>query len=112
MTFSQFKDSLHSFLLDVNLPYQMSAISYADYMSLSDEQRGDDEQDIVDIRLSVELLKLLGYDSADWTYNRNKERNRPDFIIRSAGKVIFFLEDKHTGSKLDIETDQINRYNR
>lgn len=110
MNSETFKNDLFKYLAELKLPGNNNELLYKDYLSLPVENRSDDEQNIVDMRLTVKLLELLGYSSTDWVYNKIKDKNRPDFVIKVKVRVVFFIEDKRTSLELDQETGQIKRY--
>lgn len=92
------------------IPYRNKTISLKDY--LSEARTADDEQDIVDRIFTQNILQIMGYDSGDYFYNRNRLRNRPDFILRPDGKIILCWENKATKEDLDSKQSQsqITRY--
>jgi type I restriction-modification system DNA methylase subunit len=105
-------EKLKETLLEIRIPHPKYSqpLSYAEYLALSQEVRGDDERDVVDRILTTKILECLGYNASDWHYNRAKGIDRPDFVIRPGGKTAFFWENKRTSLDLDPESEQVSRY--
>jgi len=105
-------EKLKRTLLEIRIPHPQRSqpLSYAEYLALSQEVRGDDERDVVDRILTIKILECLGYNESDWHYNRAKGIGRPDFVIRPGGKTAFFWENKRTSLDLDPESEQVSRY--
>lgn len=107
-----FYTKLKQSLLEVRIshPQGGQTLGYAQYLALPEDIRTDDERDVVDRILTERvLLPCLGYTNTDWQYNREKSGNRPDFVIRPAGKTAFFWENKRTLLSLDLEDKQIHK---
>ena len=92
------------------IPYRNKTLSIVDY--LCEHRSEDDEQDVVDRIFTQKIFEIMGYDSGDYFYNRNRERNKPDFILRPDGKIILCWENKATRENLDKKgtQSQIARY--
>lgn len=89
--------------------------SYHSYLDLGEELRSGDEMPFVDERFTPRLLVWLGYLEADWIYNQGyageKQRNRPDFMVRLNGATVFVVEDKNTTHDFGKEdVVQLQRY--
>ena len=81
--------------------------SLTDYLDTPAENRSGDEADVVDRLITNRLIKALGYDDKEITYNRQNIHSRPDFVVKiadSMGRVCFIVEDKNTATK-DIRAD-------
>ena len=97
----------------VAIPRDGRNYSVVEYFQLSADLRGNDEADVVDMRLARVLLGFLGYDSQrDWEYNLNKAGGRPDFLIVPDGRIAFYLENKNTSTSLILAQldSQLRRY--
>lgn len=88
----------------------VNGMSYVQYVRAPQE---GDEADFVDARVTRLLLEALGYDLADWTYNRTKEGSRPDYLVRVGHCPVFVVEDKNTAEEhLEEHLGQLCRYMR
>lgn len=103
---------LRARLDEISIPRDGQNYTVEEYFGLAPEQRGDDEADVIDMRLTRALLGFLGYVEGDWEYNRNNAGGRPDFLVAPDGRIAFFIEDKRTSSTLELSQhkDQIGRY--
>jgi hypothetical protein len=108
-----FLEDLRRTLDAFSIPLHGQSYSVSDYFQLTPEVRGDDEADVVDMRLARLLLNILGYENdRDWEYNRNKSGGRPDFLVVPEGRPSFFIEDKRTSLPLVLSQlePQLRRY--
>jgi hypothetical protein len=90
-----------------------TAGSLAAYLGSPEEERGGDEANIVDTRVSRALLEALGYASAEIDYNAGKDNLRPDFVIRIRDfpGCCFIIEDKATVERrLESHRPQLSGY--
>jgi hypothetical protein len=76
--------------------------SYLEYM---EESQTNDEDNIVDAKIILPLLAILGFESGDIAKNTTadgKDNTRPDFQVKLASGNIrcFLVEDKHTAYDL------------
>jgi predicted type IV restriction endonuclease len=76
--------------------------SYLEYII---EPQTNDEDNVVDTKIVLPLLRSLGFESGDIAKNttaRGKDNTRPDFQLRLArGNMrCFLVEDKHTAYDL------------
>lgn len=87
--------------------------SLAAYLDLPDRDRGGDEANIVDSRVSRMLLEALGYGGAEIDYNAGKDNLRPDYVlrIRDFPGCCFIIEDKATvENRLEEHRPQLEGY--
>nr|WP_294545545.1 N-6 DNA methylase [uncultured Rhodopila sp.] len=87
--------------------------SLAAYLALPERDRGGDEANIVDSRISRLLLEALGYGGAEIDYNAGKDNLRPDFVvrIRAFPGCCFIVEDKATVERrLESHRPQLGGY--
>lgn len=87
--------------------------SLAAYLALPERERGGDEANIVDLRVSRVLLEALGYGGAEIDYNAGKDNLRPDFVIRIRDfpGCCFIVEDKATAElRLESHRPQLGGY--
>jgi type I restriction-modification system DNA methylase subunit len=88
--------------------------SYADYLALPASQRSNDEAAFVDIQFTQNLLKWLGFDAADITYNRplsTSPGDKPDFLVQVQGAFAFVVEDKSSDERFnEASIKQLRRY--
>ena len=85
------------------------------YLEYIDEPHSGDEADVVDMRFVKGLLDLLGYSQGNWSYNRQKESNRPDWQVRLEADqpiIHFLVESKATAENLDKHVGQLIGYMR
>lgn len=88
-------------------------LSYSDYLQLSSDTRSGDEKPFVDTTFTPRLLKWLGYEESDWTYNETSDGSRPDFVVRpnQSSEVGFIVEDKNTTEEFESsDVEQIEKY--
>lgn len=107
-----FIGKLQDGLFSINIQVDGQLLGLSDYLALPPELRGDDERDVVDLRLTLVLLSCLGYTNADWQYNKAKENSRPDYRVLPEGRSAFFIENKRTSLplRLDDLSGQLLRY--
>lgn len=105
-------ERLREALEAITIPRNGQNYSVVDYFQLPPEQRGNDEADVVDMRLARVLLDFLGYADRDWQYNLNKTGGRPDYLIAPDGRIAFYLENKNTSTNLVLThlDSQLRRY--
>ena len=87
--------------------------SLAAYLALPEKDRGGDEANIVDLRISRVLLEVLGYGGAEIDYNAGKDNLRPDYVIRihDFPGCCFIIEDKVTNERrLETHRPQLGGY--
>jgi type I restriction enzyme M protein len=87
--------------------------SLAAYLALPERDRGGDEANIVDLRVSRVLLEALDYGAAEIDYNAGKDNLRPDFVvrIRDFPGCCFIVEDKTTTERrLESHRPQLGGY--
>src|SRR5712691_8817123 len=88
--------------------------TYQEYLALSASERSNDEADAVDLRFTHLTLKWLGFEEANWNYNRpqaGQKANRPDYTINALVGPDFIWEDKSSTVDLDNEhLLQMQRY--
>jgi N-6 DNA Methylase len=80
--------------------------TYQEYLSLPISERSNDEADAVDQRFARYTLEWLGFEEADWNYNRplsGQKANRPDYTIQTLVGTAFIWEDKNSTVELDRE---------
>ena len=105
-----------SFLRDVVSPIRVQhegeVLDYAAYLALPPENRSNDEAAVVDQRFTPNLLKWLGYEENDWTYNRpTRDGGPPDFRVAPEGTLAFIVEDKNTAERFTRRhVEQMRRY--
>jgi Eco57I restriction-modification methylase len=108
--------ALESFLRDVVSPIRVQhegeVLDYDAYLELPPENRSNDEAAVVDQRFTPNLLKWLGYEENDWTYNRTiRDGGLPDFRVAPEGTLAFIVEDKNTTERFTRRhVDQMRRY--
>ena len=68
------------------------------YLELPEADRGGDEANIVDARVTRLLIEALGFGISEARYNQHKEQQRPDYTleIREYPGVCLVIEDKAT----------------
>jgi len=75
--------------------------TYLEYVA---NPQTNDEDNIVDTKIILPLLTVLGFESGEITKNQTggtKDSSRPDFQVKLAGNVrCFLVEDKHTAFNL------------
>ncbi len=90
--------------------------SLTDYLNRPAGQRGGDEADIVDDKISRALIEALGYETGEIEYNRAGDGGkRPDFKveIQNYPRPCFIVEDKNTTTeKLEPNLTQLEGYMR
>ncbi len=82
--------------------------NYSEYLALSSVERGNDEADAVDTRFVRAVLEWLGFEEANWTYNRpqtGQKANRPDYRVNTMTGTAFIWEDKN--STIDLENEHL-----
>jgi len=88
--------------------------AYADYLELPASQRSNDEAAFVDIQFTQNLLKWLGFDASDITYNRplsTSPGDKPDFLVQVQGAFAFVVEDKSSDERFnEASIKQLRRY--
>ncbi len=90
--------------------------SLPDYLQHPPEGRSNDEADIVDNKVVVALVRALGYDASEVTYNRSGEGGRrPDFVVRipldEYPKPCAVIESKNTATQnLEAHLPQLEGY--
>jgi hypothetical protein len=87
--------------------------SLAAYLALPERDRGGDEANIVDSRVTRLLLEALGYEASEINYNAAKDNLRPDFEIkiRDFPGSCFIVEDKTTTeTRLEQHKPQLAGY--
>lgn len=80
--------------------------TYQEYLSLPISERSNDEADAVDQRFARYTLEWLGFEEADWNYNRplsGQKANRPDYTVQTLVGTAFIWEDKNSTVELDRE---------
>jgi len=80
--------------------------TYQEYLSLPNSERSNDEADAVDQRFARYTLEWLGFEEADWNYNRpqsGQKANRPDYTVKTLVGTAFIWEDKNSTVELDRE---------
>ncbi len=83
------------------------------YLALPEKERGGDEANIIDSRVTRLLLESLGYGGAEIAYNAIKDNLRPDFTItiRDFPGCCFIVEDKtSTEHRLESHYPQLGGY--
>jgi hypothetical protein len=87
--------------------------SLAAYLALPERDRGGDEANIVDSRVTRLLLEALGYQASEINYNAAKDNLRPDFEIkiRDFPGSCFIVENKTTTeTRLEQHKPQLAGY--
>lgn len=112
----QLRESLEAEILDtieVAHPRTSDRLGFHEYLALDPELRTGDERPFVDSSFTPRLLDWLGFDEADWDYDRPEEHtgDRPDFRVRPQQAVAFVIEDKNSTEEFGAKhVEQLRRY--
>lgn len=97
-----FESFLTSFIGELASDHFSTDGCLASYLATPDINRTGDEANIVDLRITKNLLIALGYASKEIDYNDQKGALRPDYAIRIAEyprPACFIVEDKNTSTQ-------------
>jgi type I restriction enzyme M protein len=111
----KYEDFEDAFLTALSQDNFYQGQSLLQYLAKPEDERGNDEADIVDNKITSELIKALGYASGEITYNRSKGIQRPDFIVTISAypRPCFIAESKNTATKkLEAHLPQLESYMR
>jgi len=91
------------FLADVFHLLDELRVGEQDYLSYLAASPGGDEANVVDRLIGAKLLAALGYREGELDYNLQKNRWRPDWVVRipEYGGTCFVVEDEATTDSLD-----------
>lgn len=102
ITVANFENFFEKFLKIFTTDNFYDGKSYLNYIA---QPQTNDEDNIVDTKIVLPLLKALGFESGDLaknTTNSGKDNHRPDFKVKLHQENIrcFLVEDKHTAYDL------------
>ena len=96
--FNSFVEQFFTHLADDNF-YQTASLT--SYLNLPTAERSNDEANIVDDKITRNLISALGYVSGEIQYNLAQNRKRTDFTVRITEypRPCFVAESKNTATK-------------
>lgn len=103
-TLTSFESFLIEFIGELASDHFSTDGCLSSYLATSDANRTGDEANIVDLRITKNLLSALGYASKEIDYNDQKGALRPDYAIKIAEyprPACFIVEDKNSAT-LDL----------